>query len=147
MSAMPSAPLPSPTALRLVCLSRGTRVSPPLGLAAWSEDERADLALLLDGPRAGPTPTLPETAAQIPDPGSLRSGTLLVVLGDLPPGRALLGRWLGPRAHVPRAVRCSALLALGYERLGGGVDPRSGQDLAWGYVRARQAEAGAPDHA
>ncbi len=144
MSSLPPPPLPRPTALRLVCRTRGARLSPPLGLARWSDDEDADVALLLDGARSGHTPTLPEIAAQLPDPAALRVGTLLVVLGDLEPGRLLLGRWLGSRAHAPRAARCAALLALGYERLGGGIDPRSGQDLAWGYVRARDEGNVAP---
>ena len=133
MSSLPPPPLPSPTALRLVCRTRGTRVSVPFGLPAWSDDEDADIGLLLDGAPSGRAPTVQEIAAQIPAPDALRPGTLVVVLGDLPPGRVLLGRWLGTHAHASRAARCSALLALGYEHLGGGVDPQSGHDLAWGY--------------
>ena len=142
MSASPASAVPAgptPTALRLVCrgatlsASQASRVKPPCGLDGWSTDEAADVALLLG--RVRDTPTLDDIATQIPDPSTLRPGTLVVVLGELEADHGLLGRLLGTKATAPRALRNSALLALGYERIGGAVDPKTGHDLAWGYVR------------
>lgn len=67
-------------------------------------------------------PLLPELAAV--------RGALVVVA----PGAALglFARMFRPRAPLARAVRGSALLLRGYQAIGGGVDPVSGLDLAWG---------------
>jgi hypothetical protein len=146
MTGWPAPPLPKPVALRLARASpaapaRAARVTPPCGLSKWSEADDADVALLLGRPHPPATPTLAEITAQIlaqADPSSLRPGTLVVVLGELEPMGALLGRLLRRKVRAARALRSSALLALGYERLGGGVDPRTGDDLAWGYVRSRR---------
>jgi hypothetical protein len=43
---------------------------------------------------------------------------------------------LGRARTVPRAVRCSALVARGYVRVGAAEDDRR-VDLAWGYVTER----------
>jgi hypothetical protein len=94
------------------------------------------VAVLLDRPASGASPTLDEVVDQLPPPSTLAAGTLVIVLGDAAPSGALLGRWLGGRVRIPRHLRSSALLALGYTRLGGGVDGVGGKrrDLAWGYV-------------
>jgi hypothetical protein len=74
-------------------------------------------------------------AAQIPEPATLASRAAVVVLGATARKGGRLARWLGPRAVVvPRALRCTALLARGYVRIGGGIDPDTGADLAWGWA-------------
>ncbi len=132
MSTLPSPPLPAPLALRLLSRGGASRVKPPLGLARW-DDAAPDLALLLDRPKHGGAPTLDEIAGETPLPGTLPPGTLVLILGEVAPKDALIGRWLGPRVRVPRHLRGSALLARGYVRLGAGIDA-SGNDLAWGYA-------------
>jgi hypothetical protein len=72
-------------------------------------------------------------AEQIPDPDTLRAGTLVVILGDVARDQSWVGR-LFHGTRVLRSIRSSALLSRGYVRLGAGTDPQSGQDLAWGYV-------------
>jgi hypothetical protein len=133
VSALPPPPLPSPAALRLVSRAEAPKLKPPMGLARWDADAN-DRALLLDRPSTGDAPTLEEVAAQIPLPGTLTAGTMVVVLGDAAPASALLGRLLGARVRIPRHLRASALLAAGYTRIGGAVDPKTGNDLAWGYA-------------
>lgn len=126
-------PLPGPAALRLLSRGPGSHVKPPLGLARW-DDAARDVALLLDRPPRGVAPRVDEIVAQLPLPSTLEAGALIVILGDVASPGALLGRWLGARVRVPRHRRSSALLARGYVRLGGGVDPKNGSDLAWAYV-------------
>jgi len=133
-------PLPTPGALRLLGRARPGRVRPPLGLASWAGDA-VDVAILLPRPPADRSASLDEIAAEIPEPSTLAPGTLVLVLGEVEPPETLLGRWLGGKKVVPRADRCSALLARGYERIGGGVDVATGHDLAWGYVRPGDAGA------
>jgi hypothetical protein len=135
----PAPLLPTPAALRTVS-GKSVRVAPPFGLAGWSETPEGDLAVVLRSPGSA-TPTLADVAAQVPDSATLPPGTLLVILGELEPSGALLARWLGRNVRVARALRTSTLLAFGYERLGGGVDPASGHDLAWGYVSSRPSPA------
>ncbi len=130
----PQPTLPGSTALRLVCRTPGVTVVPPCGLPRWSDSEDADVAVVLARADHRDLLGLAEVQGQLPAAATLRPGTLVVVLGELAPSGALLGRWLKPRARAARGVRGSALLALGYVRLGGGVDPRSGHDLAWGYA-------------
>jgi hypothetical protein len=137
--------LPKPRALRLVPAPSGAQVRLPVpcGLAAWSDADDADIAIVLTRGEAD-LPTLEETVAQLPEPETLPEGRLVVVLGELRPSTSLtarLERWLGStKARVPRALRTSALLARGYERLGAGKD-QVGHDLAWGYVRSRPSPA------
>ncbi len=133
MTRWPSPPLPSPTALRLVRTGGGpSSAAPPFGLKGWSDADDADVALLLARPRNPDVPTLAEIAAQVPLATTLRPGTLLVVLGDFEAGTGLLGRLLGGNAKAPRVLRCTALLAQGYTRLGAATDPSSRQELTWG---------------
>jgi len=126
-------PLPTPSRMRLVARARGLKVKPPFGLAQWDADAD-DRAVVLDRPPSGDVPTLEAIAAQLPLPATLPGGALLVVLGDAAPPDALLGRLLGGRLRIARHLRASVLLALGYTRIGGYVDPRTGVDLAWGYA-------------
>jgi hypothetical protein len=121
--------LPSPATLRLLGGSSGGKLTPPFGVARWSSDEDADVVLLLE--RRDPL-GLDGIAEQIPLAATLRAGALVLVLGELPAASGL-GRWLKPRVQVSRGLRGSALLARGYTRLGAGIDPKSGQDLAWGF--------------
>jgi hypothetical protein len=44
-------------------------------------------------------------------------------------------RWLlRKRREVHPAVRCTALLARGFRNVGAGVDPKTGEKIAWGFV-------------
>jgi hypothetical protein len=121
----PSPPLPAPASLRL----RGPSVGrPPLGLARFSDDG-VDLAVALVSAH-----DVDDVVRQLPPSESLPGGALVIVLpelGEVGGGLAGLARWLRPKGHAPRPIRASALLARGYERIGGGVDPKTGQDLVW----------------
>jgi hypothetical protein len=76
-------------------------------------------------------------AAQIPEAATLAPGAAIVVLGATAKQGGRLARWLGPRpVVVPRALRCTALLARGYVRIAGGTDETSGADLAWAWTPA-----------
>jgi hypothetical protein len=85
----------------------------------------------------GPVATI---LAQLPDPGELSPGALLVVrdAGKPPQGFRRLARGVRslwrkePRAHA--AVRCTALLARGYRDIGARLDPRTGEALVWGFA-------------
>jgi hypothetical protein len=133
--------LPRPAALRLVRAreAAGKPPRPPLGLCSWSEDAR-DLAVmaLLPKPWPGSGGDVDAVARQLPAPGELAPGSLVVVLGegDADARGGVVARWLGPRPRLSRAVRGSALLARGYVRLGADADEASGHDLVWGYARS-----------
>ena len=76
-------------------------------------------------------------ARALPDPASLDASTLVIVEGEVRAEKSLVRSVLGAlgRKHtVPRAIRCSALVARGYVRVGAGSDPDTRADLAWGYV-------------
>ncbi len=70
-------------------------------------------------------------AARIPDAASREPGTRVCVLGAATRGGGWLGRWRRS-VPVPRAARCTALLARGYVGIGAGVDEESGAEMAWG---------------
>ena len=141
--------LPEVTALRLVRVSSrtGRAPSPPLGLRSWSLAEDASLAILLDAEdgtsqappgrglrQAGTSSSVPFWAAQIPLAEELPGGCLVMVLGEADAPRGVLARVTRKRPRVPRSVRATALLARGYARIGAALDPKTGQDLAWGYA-------------
>jgi hypothetical protein len=72
----------------------------------------------------------------VPEATSLPEGTLVVVLPSVVAeslGSRLLAA-VGRGRTIPRAYRCSALLARGYVRIGAALDASSGQDLAWGFA-------------
>jgi hypothetical protein len=122
---------PRPLALRLLTRASGARPPrPPLGLGGWSADADA-IAVVIDAAGvdvADPT----EVAEQIPRATELRAGTPVLVLGAAVRGRGVL-RWLGMgTVPVPRAARCTALIARGYVHVGAGRDDESGADIAWG---------------
>jgi hypothetical protein len=74
---------------------------------------------------------------KLPDPDELEGGTLVLLPADAG-GRRSLARTVlaafGRTRTIPRALRCSALVARGYVDVGAGVDPDTRSDLAWGYV-------------
>lgn len=74
--------------------------------------------------------TVAELMQLLPEPSELSPGAWIVV-SPSPPADTSLARFFRrkPRAHL--AVRCAALLAKGYEHVGGGKDKR-GNELAWG---------------
>jgi hypothetical protein len=78
-----------------------------------------------------------ELMALLPDPSELEVGAWVAMAGSpaRQPGLTNLFR-RRPTAHL--AVRCAALLARGYERVGGGKGAR-GVDLAWGRVPGDRA--------
>jgi hypothetical protein len=72
---------------------------------------------------------------QLPAADTLPAGAWVAVRAARAPGsRGLLARLLGSRpAEAHLALRCTALLARGYEQVGAGLDDR-GQVVAWGRV-------------
>jgi hypothetical protein len=129
------AQLPAPSSVRLVSQASRSSPKPPFGLR-WSTDEAADVVVALQQARVGGDagePLSGEILAQLPSPETLRPGTLVIVLADVGSSGSLL-RFLVPKAKVARSARAAGLLASGYVRLGGGVDPKSGHDLVWGYA-------------
>lgn len=77
-------------------------------------------------------------AAELPAPEGLRPGALVVVHAR--PSRSG-GRFFGLSWRAPRyahaAVRCTALLARGYTRVGAARGGAPGEETVWGYVDAR----------
>ncbi len=125
----PRRPSP-PRALRLVCAQPSVHPpTPPFGLAAFTDDPDAAMAVLLDvDPEAGERAQVDVAALQIPHADDVPAGRFVVVLA----GRAQVGGFFsrlfaGSRANVPIAVRATALLARGYTNLG--ADAESG--LVW----------------
>jgi hypothetical protein len=116
---------PRAGAVRLLARTASVRPPrPPLGLAAWTPTADA-IAVLLDA--GGEATSIAGIAAQLPDGGSLPTGTPVFVLGkaaDVRPFWRLFARVV----TVPRAARCSAMLARGY------VDIGADTDLVWGYA-------------
>lgn len=132
---------PRPRAFRLVgpgaVAARG-RIAPPSN-AAFADDGEA-VAVALDADHARDANAV---GGAIPAADDLDGETLVVVLPFVePPSFASrLFAAIGRRSRdVPRAVRCSALLARGYVKIGAGVDESTGADLAWGYAPARDAD-------
>ncbi len=110
----------------------------PFGLV-WSESPGGGVGVVLDL-SAAPWPTsgfgdASLLASQLPDPESLTSGQLVVVLPHGAPKSAWLGRLPGTRVWAAGAVRASALLARGYVGVGAGIDPKTRMDLVWAYAR------------
>jgi len=90
-------------------------------------------------PRDGFGP-LAALTSQIPMAESLPGGTWVAVRPSRAPLKiGLLARLFQkpPGAHL--ALRCTALLARGYEHVGGGLDDR-GQPVAWGCAPASTNE-------
>ena len=135
--------MPAPTTIRLARSSQTRARLPtvPFGLRAFEEGATAEAVLvLLHVPREWPTSgygDVARVAAQLPDAASLPSGVLVVLLEEADgAGPGLLGRLLSRRRpHIARAIRGSALLARDFTHIGGGFDPKSRQDLVWGYAR------------
>lgn len=76
-------------------------------------------------------------ARALPDPSELDGGTLVLVTSELRGPRSITKSVLaalGRTRTASRAIRCSALVARGYVRVGAGTDPDTRADVAWGYV-------------
>jgi hypothetical protein len=116
--------------LRLLPAFAGDAPRPPLGLQCFDSAASA-IAILLQGSAA----ELRDPAAvarQLPDPATLPPLSLVFVLGTSAARHGPLGRWLGVGATlVPTAVRCTALLARGYFRIGAFVDAFSRGSLVY----------------
>lgn len=78
-------------------------------------------------------------ARALPDPAELPAGTLVMVEARVREarslGRAVLAA-LGRIRNASRCIRCSALVARGYVRVGASSDPDTRADWAWGYAPA-----------
>jgi hypothetical protein len=128
---------PRPDALRLVTRDESAKPpKPPLGLRTWTPSATA-VALLLDAQLAD-LGSLASVAAQVPLASELAGGTTVFVLATASQRRSLW-RWFAASVAIPRAVRCSALLARGYVDIGAGTDEATGADLAWGSAPSRPA--------
>ncbi len=105
----------------------------PLDLLASARIVRIPLDEVRDGGLA----SIREVAAHLPDASSLKPGTMVAVADRVHGARkpSMLERVTG-RGAVPtlhRAARCTALLARGYTRVGGGTD-QDKTDWAWGFA-------------
>lgn len=72
----------------------------------------------------------------LPDPAELPAGTLVLIPANITRARSIARSVLavfGRTKTVARSLRCSALLARGYVRVGA-ADDETRADLAWGYV-------------
>ena len=106
--------------------------------------EKPDFELFPILERSWPSDGLGSVAtlvAQLPDPGDLREGALVIVREAGPRPKGFRG-WLAaaksvwikpPKAHP--AVRCTALLARGYREISASAHPRTGEELVWGFGR------------
>ena len=99
-------------------------------LRAWSPTADA-IAVLLDAADGGEPRTIAGVAAQLPHASTLPSGTPVFVLGTAAAARPF---WhlFARGVPIPRAARCTALLARGYVDIG--ADEVDGDDLAWGHA-------------
>jgi hypothetical protein len=142
----PSPPsLPQPREARLLRAGgeagRGKPPKPPLGLRAWSAaapGPSVALVVAVELPAEWGPPGLDDVelvAAQVPLAETLEEGTLVMVLERADRTSGFVSRLLSPSPRVPLAVRGSALLARGYVEIRAGLDPSSGEELAWGYAR------------
>jgi len=78
-------------------------------------------------------------ARALPDPRELPEGRLVLVGPTVREPRSIAKSVLaafGRAKTIPRWLRCSALVARGYVRVGASVDPDTKEDLAWGYAPA-----------
>jgi hypothetical protein len=80
--------------------------------------------------------SLAEVLALIPEPSALPAGSWIAVEASERMGRWSLRRLVHKPRFVHRALRCTALLARGYEFVGAGSD-QDGRDIAWGRVPAQ----------
>jgi hypothetical protein len=122
---------PQVSSLRLIGPTpKGPLPRPPLGLANWSATADA-IAVLLDAADGGDLRTIEGVAAQLPHASTLPSGTPLFVLGT---AAAVRSFWhpFARGAPIPRASRCTALLARGYVDIG--AQEVDGDDLSWGHA-------------
>lgn len=93
-----------------------------------------------EAPNDGGLGALREIAAQLPAASSVAPGTMVAVSDRLQGTRKLtmFQRMTGRAAPggIERAARCTALLARGYVRVGGGVT-KDKVDWAWGFAPSR----------
>ena len=68
----------------------------------------------------------------LPAASTLTSGTRVVVLPEAARGKGLLAAFT-KKTHA-RSARCSALLLRGYVGIGAETDPKTKQDLVFGFV-------------
>lgn len=96
--------------------------------------------LLPDGwPSDGLGP-LDALTSQIPAADSLPQGSWVAVRKSRPAQQGLLARLFKRRPAAHLALRCTALLARGYELVGAGLDPQ-GDEVAWGRVPLAHEDA------
>ncbi len=88
----------------------------PVLPADWPEDGLGPLATL---------------TGQIPAADTVPRGTWVAVRPSQAPPGGLLARLFRKSRGAHLALRCTALLARGYESVGGGLDAQ-GQEVAWG---------------
>jgi hypothetical protein len=123
--------IPVPAGLRLVTLAAPSlRPKPPFGLRAWQDSADA-AAVVLE--TEGEAVDVDAVAAQLPPVAALPAGTCVFVLGAALRKPRRWPGWGSRTVPVPRTVRCAALLALGYWRIGAAVDAISRADVAWGF--------------
>lgn len=80
----------------------------------------------------GSTFAIAEVISQLPEVGSMKPGTQVVILARSTPPTGLFARVFGRKKGVPRAVRCSALLARGFVNIAAAGE--GDDDLVWGFA-------------
>jgi hypothetical protein len=80
--------------------------------------------------------------AILPEPETMRRA--LIFIAPAAPRDGFFARLVGGERPLPRAIRGAALLLKGYGMIGGGIDPVSALDLAWGEACALEADAQIP---
>lgn len=126
---MGDAKAPRPSAVRMVTVSTVVAPRIPFGLKAWSEEEAAALVVPLEA-----SDDIGALAAQLPDPGSITPGALVVTLAGAPASRGVLGRLFTRPTPIARHARATALLTRGYVSIAAAIDDASDLDLVWGYA-------------
>jgi hypothetical protein len=122
---------PQVGSLRLIGrASRAALPRPPLGLAAWSAAADA-IAVLVNAATDADVHSVAGVAAQLPEASTLPPGTPVFVLGTAAAVRSFW-RPFARGVPIPRASRCTALLARGYIDIG--AEEVDGDDLAWGHA-------------
>lgn len=91
----------------------------------WIEPE-----LPSDWPADGMGP-LAVLVAQIPASSAVPRGAWVAVRASRASSTRFFSWWFRKPAGAHLALRCTALLAKGYERIGGGLDAQ-GAEIAWG---------------
>ena len=80
----------------------------------------------------GSTIAIADVISQLPEIGDMKPGAQVVILPRIIPSAGLFARLFSRNKSVPRALRCSALLARGFVDIAAAGE--GDDDLAWGFA-------------